>query len=270
MSRRSPRTPRRTAVTGALAAVFIASAAASNWTIQHVGQNNGPYAPHTIPIGWGLHAASGVLLVGAMITLRDALHEQIGIKGTVLVIAIASLISGLLAPPPVAIASSVTMLAAETADALVYQRLRLRGYLIAGAASNLVSSLIDSALFLFIAYGVTAMRHGTYPLTIGKIEASLVTLAVLAIAARTFRPRRTPIRGTSPSTRYHSTGLAMAPEPSAADQIVPSVPERQQAPGASKVPPLESDCRTGRLSRPSRAASLKDTNQVFSPHPSAQ
>lgn len=184
---------RRGAVTLLLAAAFIGAAATSNWAIQHIGEDNGPSAPHTIPVAWGLQAASGVLLIGAMIAVRDALHERAGIKGTLVVVVVGSIVSGLLAPASVALASGITMLAAESADALVYQRLRSRGYLIAAAASNLVSSLIDSALFLVIAYGVTAMRNGTYSLTIGKVEASLITLAVLALATRSFRsPQHQP------------------------------------------------------------------------------
>lgn len=173
-----------------LVTAFIGAAATSNWAVQHVGQNNGPYAPHTIPIGWGLQAASGVLFIGVMITVRDALHEQVGIKATLMAIVVASVVSALLAPASVALASGVTMLAAESADALVYQRLRRRGYLAAAAASNLVSSLIDSALFLSIAYGATAMWHGTYPLTVGKVEVSLITLAVVIVIRSV--SRRTP------------------------------------------------------------------------------
>lgn len=190
----------RTATTLLLSAIFIGAAATSNWAIQHVGQSNGPYAPHTIPIGWGLRAASGVLLIGAMITVRDALHEQVGIRGTLWIIAAGSIVSGLLAPASIALASGVTMLAAETSDALVYQRLRGRGYLVAAAASNLVSSVIDSALFLVIAYGTAAMWRGTYPLTVGKVEASLITLAVIVLARRLSWPPKKRLQAAGTRT----------------------------------------------------------------------
>ena len=169
----------------ALAVVFVASAAASNWAVQHVGQDHGPHAPRTIPIGWGLDAASGVLLVGVMIAVRDALHEQVGIKGTFVLIVLASLVSTLLAPPALAVASGATMLLAESADALVYQRVRRRGRALAATASNIVSSFMDSAVFLVIAFGVAEAIRGSYALTVGKIEISLLTLAVLALAAKT-------------------------------------------------------------------------------------
>jgi uncharacterized PurR-regulated membrane protein YhhQ (DUF165 family) len=183
-------TPRNVPLTLSLAVIFIASAAASNWAIQHIGQSHGAQAPRTIPVGWGLDAASGVLLVGVMISVRDALHEQVGIKGTLLLIALGSAVSSLLAPPALAMASGATMLLAESADALVYQRLRQRGRVLAAMASNVVSSLLDSALFLLIAFGVAAAFQGSFALTIGKIEVSLLTLAALALApkaARRFR-----------------------------------------------------------------------------------
>lgn len=176
-----------TTATVLLAGVFMAAAATSNWAIENVGQDNGPFAPRTIPVGWGQDAPSGVVLIGVMIAVRDALHERIGLKGTMLVIVLGSLLSALLAPAAIAVASGVTLLAAETTDALVYQKLRRRGRIRAAFASNLVSSVIDSALFLLIAYGVEAALHGTWALTVGKIEASVITLAVLAAATRAFR-----------------------------------------------------------------------------------
>jgi uncharacterized PurR-regulated membrane protein YhhQ (DUF165 family) len=177
------------AATLVLTLLFVASAAASNWAIQHVGRNNGPIAPRTIPIGWGMQAASGVVLVGVMISVRDALHEQVGIRGTLVAITIGSGFSALLAPPALAIASGTTMLVAESADALVYQRLRTWGWFLAATGSNLASALLDSAIFLVIAYGANVAAHGTYALTVGKVEVSLFTLAALALASRVW-PRR--------------------------------------------------------------------------------
>ncbi len=169
------------------AGLFIAAAATSNWAIENVGHDNGPSAPRTLPIGWGLDAPSGVVLVGVMITLRDALHERVGLRGTLLVILFGSIVSALLAPAAIAMASGVTLLVAETTDALVYQRLRRRGRLRAAFASNLVSSIVDSALFLIVAYGLEAARHDTWALTVGKVEASVITLAILAVVMRSFR-----------------------------------------------------------------------------------
>ena len=180
----APLTTRNPRLVAVLAATFVGAAAASNWAIQHVGHYNGAHAPRTIPIGWGMEAASGVILVGVMISVRDALHEQVGIKGTLLAILIGSAISSSLAPPALAVASGATMVVAESADALVYQRLRRRGRVLAAAASNIVSSLLDSAVFLLIAFGVNATTQGAPALTIGKFEVSLLTLTIMALALR--------------------------------------------------------------------------------------
>lgn len=189
-----------------LAVAFIAAAATSNWAIDNIGQDNGPQAPRTIPIGWGLDAPSGVVLIGIMIAVRDALHERIGLKGTLLVIAVASAVSALLAPPAIALASGITLLAAETTDALVYQRLRQQGRLRAAFVSNLVSAVVDSALFLLIAYGIETARHGTWALTVGKVEASVITLAILMLATRSFRSPHIGV--AEPTQRAKRRGLA--------------------------------------------------------------
>lgn len=56
--------------------------------------------------------------------------------------------------------------------------------MLAATASNIVSSLLDSAVFLLIAYGVNAATQGTPALTIGKFEVSLLTLTVMALALK--------------------------------------------------------------------------------------
>ena len=157
--------PRPVAV---LAATFVGAAAASNWAIQHVGHYNGAHAPRTIPIGWGMEAASGVILVGVMISVRDALHEQVGIKGTLLAILIGSAISSSLAPPALAVASGATMVLAESADALVYQSLRRRGRVLAEASGGVniktVRGIAETGVD-FISVG--ALTHSARAVDIG-------------------------------------------------------------------------------------------------------
>lgn len=182
-----------------LASLFIAAAATSNWAIDNVGAYSGSSSPRTIPIGWGLEAPSGVVLIGLMLTVRDALHERIRLRGMIVVILAASVVSAVVAPPAIAVASGVTLLVAETADALVYQRLRRQGRLTAAAASNVVSSVVDSVLFLLIAFGAQAALGASWALSVGKLEASLITLAILTFAARLFRhPARQGRRGSLP------------------------------------------------------------------------
>lgn len=182
------------AATG-LALLFIVGAATSNWAMSNIGMYNGPSAPRTLPIGWGMGAPSGVVLIGLMLTIRDGLHERIQPSGMAAVIFIASVVSAVVAPPAIALASGATLAVAETADALVYQRLRRQGRMWAAAASNLVSSVVDSVLFLLIAFGLQTAIEGSWALTVGKLEASLVTLVIFALVTSLLRPRRQSISG---------------------------------------------------------------------------
>ncbi|MEV6267581.1 VUT family protein [Kribbella sp. NPDC051936] len=179
-----PRTKAAVGMTALLAVLFLTSAAASNWAINNIGRNNGLDSPHTVPIGWGLQAPSGVVLIGLMFAVRDSLHERIGLRGTLLLIATASAVSAIVAPPTLVVASGFTMLVAESSDALVYQRLRAAGRFMAAAMSNVVSSLLDSVLFLTVAFGAAAALAGSLALFIGKLQASLVVMLVLNVARR--------------------------------------------------------------------------------------
>lgn len=179
----------------ALTLLFIVGAATSNWAMSNIGMYNGPSAPRTLPIGWGVEAPSGVVLIGLMLTIRDGLHERIRTRGMAAIIFIASVVSAVVAPPAIALASGATLAVAETADALVYQRLRRQGRLLAAAASNLVSSVVDSVLFLLVAFGVQAAIEGSWALTVGKLEASLVTLVIFALTTSLLRTPQRSISG---------------------------------------------------------------------------
>jgi uncharacterized PurR-regulated membrane protein YhhQ (DUF165 family) len=76
-------------------------------------------------------------------------------------------------------ASAVAFGAAELLDATVYEPLRKRGLLVAMFASNSVGLLVDSLLFLWIAFDSLEYLPGQ---VLGK--AWMTLLAVLAIVAR--------------------------------------------------------------------------------------
>ena len=148
--------------------------------ILHIGLDNGPDSPRTIPLGFGWQAPSGVLFAGAVLTLRDVIHDRIGTSGTLAVIAASAPVTALTSTRSLAIASVVTLIVAEIADLLIYARVRSRGRTRAVVFSNTVSGLIDSLLFLTIAFGVTAAVHGSLAMTIGKVVASVITLVLIS------------------------------------------------------------------------------------------
>lgn len=169
----------RHVITAAWVIAFVGCIAGANWAILHVGAVHGPGMPRTIPVGLGLAAPSGVLFAGAQLTLRDLIHERLGARWTLVVIAASAPLTMLVAA--MAVASIVTFLTAEAADLAVYSRLRRRGYATAVLGSNLVSTIVDSMLFLTLAFGATVAASGAAGMTVGKLEASVVTLAVVGV-----------------------------------------------------------------------------------------
>ncbi len=174
---------------------FIGCIVGANWAILHVGADHGPGVPRTIPIGFGLGAPSGVLFAGAQLTLRDLIHERLGTGRTCGVIGLSAPLTVVVASPALAVASMTTFLAAETADLAVYSRLRSRGYTTAVFGSNVVSAAVDSILFLALAFGFAQVATGSVGMTVGKLEASVITLLAVGMVGRLFRRWRRSASG---------------------------------------------------------------------------
>lgn len=159
---------------------FAATIPAANWMIGNVGTCI-PNGPCLIPVGFGFSAPSGVLMVGLALVLRDVVHEKLGVKGAIIAIAFGAVLSALFAPPALVIASIVAFTLAELADLAVYAPLRHRQLGIAVLLSGLVGSIIDSAAFLWLAFGSFAYIEGQI---IGKLWMSLAAGAVLIAMKR--------------------------------------------------------------------------------------
>jgi queuosine precursor transporter len=169
-----------------LFAAYVLSIYAANWLLFHVGSDTGE-GIRTIPVAPGIVAPSGVLAAGATLTLRDALQRRAGARASVAAMLLGAGLSAWLSPA-VALASGFAFLAAELLDMGVYTRLRRR-FGLAVLASNVVGSLVDSYLFLAIAFGSLAAATFTVPSAIGKFEASVATLAALGLIRWLLRVR---------------------------------------------------------------------------------
>src|SRR5262249_27764460 len=104
-------------------AAFLLTIPAANWMIGHVGFCT-PGAPCTIPVGFGFQAASGLLLIGLALALRDGVHERSNARVVFLAIVAGAALSVLVAPAALALASGAAFLLSETADLFVYAPLR--------------------------------------------------------------------------------------------------------------------------------------------------
>lgn len=164
-----------------LIAAFAATVPAANWLIGNVGTECIPNGPCIIPVGFGLSAPSGVLMIGAALVLRDAVQEEAGIKVTILAIVAGAVLSAFFAPPALVLASVAAFALAELTDLAVYTPLRQRSFGVAVLASGIVGSIIDSAVFLWLAFGSLAFIEGQ---VLGKLWMSLAAFAVVSVHRR--------------------------------------------------------------------------------------
>lgn len=163
-----------------LAGSFLATIPAANWLIGNVGECI-PHGPCLLPVAPGVMAPSGVLMIGAALVLRSLLQETAGRAWVLACVVLGATLSALIAAPDLALASGVAFLASEMADWSVYSPLRRRGFGVALLAAGLVGSLVDSALFLTMAFGSLDFMPGQ---VIGKLWATLAVLPVFGWARR--------------------------------------------------------------------------------------
>lgn len=176
-------TPRlSTVMRSLLILAFAATIPAANWLIGNVGTECIPNGPCLVPVGFGLHAPSGVLMVGLALVLRDAVQERLGAAWALAAIFAGTLLSAAFAPPSLVVASAMAFLLAELADMAVYTPLRNRQLAAAVFASGLAGAFIDSAVFLWLAFGSLDFMAGQ---VLGKLWMSAAAIPFLTIFKRT-------------------------------------------------------------------------------------
>ena len=146
---------------------YVLTIPLANWAITTFG---------LVPVGFGLLAPAGVYFAGLAFTLRDLTQEALGRTWTLAAIGCGALLSLAVSDPFVAGASAVAFLVSELLDFAVYQPLRERRWLTAVAASNAVGLVVDSALFLWLAFGSLDFLAGQI---VGKAWITLLAVAVL-------------------------------------------------------------------------------------------
>lgn len=158
------------------AALFLLTIPLANWLIGNVGTVCVPDGPCLLPVGFGLMAPSGVAVIGLALVLRDWLHEVAGVRWVLCAIALGGVLSAAVAPPALVVASVLAFVLAELADLGVYAPLRRRRLVLALLLSGLVGSIVDSAIFLWLAFGSLDYLAGQ---VVGKAWATLVASVAL-------------------------------------------------------------------------------------------
>lgn len=155
---------------------FLASIPLANWMIHNVGTVCIPNGPCLVPVAPGLMAPSGVLTVGIALVLRDVVQRCMGMRAGLIAIAIGTALSALVAPAQLVIASGTAFLLSELVDFAVYTPLQRRRLTLAVVASSVVGLLVDSVVFLWLAFGGLSFLEGQI---VGKTWGVLVAIPII-------------------------------------------------------------------------------------------
>ena len=162
---------------------------AANWLIGHVGTTCVPDGPCLIPVLPGIMAPSGVLMIGAALLLRDLVQRRYGPVASLAAIGAGVAISFVVVPPALALASAAAFALSELSDFAVYTPLVRRGFALAVVLSCIAGAAVDSAAFLWLAFG--SLQHVAGQI-VGKTYAAIAFLVYsrLSSGAVSYRDAR--------------------------------------------------------------------------------
>lgn len=145
-----------------------------------------------VAIAPGVMGPSAVYVAGLAFVVRDYLHRAAGPYWCVAAIIVGAVLSALF-NPALALASGLAFLFSELADLLVFVPLRKRGFIKAAVASNVVGIVLDSLIFLLLAFGSLAFLPGQI---VGKAYAT-VAFVVFELLRRKLA-KRSPVLPLEP------------------------------------------------------------------------
>jgi uncharacterized PurR-regulated membrane protein YhhQ (DUF165 family) len=164
-----------------LLVLFGLTIPAANWLIGHLGTSCIPQGPCLIPVAPGLMAPSGVVMIGIALVLRDLVQRRLGAWFTLAAILAGAIISAWIAPPALVVASAAAFLLSELADMAVYTPLARRRLVAAVVLSSLVGLVVDSVIFLWLAFGSLDFLAGQI---VGKMWMVLLAVPLVAYLRR--------------------------------------------------------------------------------------
>ncbi len=156
---------------------FCLTIPAANWLIGHAGTVCPPDGPCLIPVAPGLMAPSGVMMIGVALVLRDLVQRRLGFEFSIVAILIGGALSALLAPASLVTASTAAFLLSELADLLVYTPLQRRRLVAAVVLSSFAGLVVDSIVFLYLAFGSLEFLIGQI---VGKSWMVLLSIPFIA------------------------------------------------------------------------------------------
>lgn len=169
---------KRTTIRLAAFAIYLGCIVGANWALDTWG-----FVPLFGIDGLSVLVPAGVYFAGLALVARDALRE-VATRAEVVLAIFAGATLAWAIEPSFAVASGVAFLISEFADAAVYEPLRTRHWVTGVWISQLVGSIVDSLLFLGIAFSAQAARDGWFDLTVGKFAMAAIGLPLVWGARR--------------------------------------------------------------------------------------
>jgi queuosine precursor transporter len=161
-----------------LSVAYVALAVLANWLASRYIVAV-PFTPYMAP--------AGVFCIGAILVLRDWLQQLTSLRYTLALVPVGGAASYLIGVAAgwtslqrIALASLAAFVVSETIEAAVFTPIRRRSLTAGVLASGMVGNAIDSALFLWLAFGSEAFFAGNF---VGKAEMIAVG-TVLTFARR--------------------------------------------------------------------------------------
>jgi queuosine precursor transporter len=157
-------------------AAYVATVAAANWAVHRYG---------LVPVGLGLAAPAGVYFVALALVLRDLVQWALGKAVMLAALAAGVGLSYRLADPRIALASAVAFAFSELADFALFTWVAPR-WARAVLAGGLAGAVVDSALFLSVAFGSLAFLPGQ---VLGKAYGVALAALLVGLRRRAVQPR---------------------------------------------------------------------------------
>lgn len=161
--------------------LFLGCVPFANWLIQHVGTVCVPMGPCLVPVAPGVMAPSGVLVIGVALVLRDVVQRCLGFEWGLAAIVAGTSLSFAIAPTSLVLASAAAFLLSELADLAVFTPLQRRGLVLAVVVSSGVGLVVDSLVFLALAFGSLDFLAGQ---VIGKAWAVALSVPFIRLLRR--------------------------------------------------------------------------------------
>jgi hypothetical protein len=158
-------------------AAYVAVIFLANWAIERYG---------IVPVGFGLMAPAGVFFAGLAFEFRDLTQDALGRRWVVAAIIVGACLSYFISSR-FALASGIAFLLGELADFAIYTPMRRRWWLVAMLVANTLGDMVDSLLFLLLAFGSVQYWQGQ---VIGKAYMTLLAVAILWLSRTGWRVHR--------------------------------------------------------------------------------